>query len=75
MNWNNKDGIFISLMSGEPLFSSKDMFDSEMGWPCFVKSINGAPIKEVLYELRGVKRIKLIDDSTGADNFHLGILN
>src|SRR5262245_2833815 len=34
--WNNKrEGIYVDVVSGEPLFSSKDKFDSGTGWPSF----------------------------------------
>lgn len=36
---NHKDGIYVDLVSGEPLFSSKDKYDSGTGWPSFTKSI------------------------------------
>ncbi len=40
--WNNKEpGIYVDIVSGEPLFSSTDKFDSGTGWPSFTK-----PIKE-----------------------------
>ena len=36
--WNNKrEGIYVDLVSGEVLFSSKDKFDSGTGWPSFTK--------------------------------------
>jgi len=39
--WDNKkEGIYIDLISGEPLFSSKDKFDSKSGWPSFTKPID-----------------------------------
>lgn len=38
--WNNhRDGIYVDVVSGEPLFSSKDKFDSGTGWPSFTKPI------------------------------------
>src|SRR5688500_10396699 len=38
--WNNKaDGIYVDRVSGEPLFSSKDMFDSKTGWPSFTRPL------------------------------------
>ncbi len=36
--WDNKDeGIYVDVVSGEPLFSSKDKYDSGTGWPSFSK--------------------------------------
>ncbi len=38
--WDNKrDGIYVDLISGEPLFSSKDKFKSGTGWPSFTKPL------------------------------------
>ncbi len=45
--WNNsKQGIYVDIVSGEPLFSSLDKFDSGCGWPSFSKSIEGVKLKE-----------------------------
>ena len=39
--WNNKRaGIYVDVVSGEPLFSSLDKYDSGTGWPSFTKPIN-----------------------------------
>lgn len=39
--WNNKQaGIYVDLISGEPLFSSTDKYDSGTGWPSFTKPID-----------------------------------
>ena len=38
--WNNKEpGIYVDIVSGEPLFSSKDKFDSGTGWPSFTQAL------------------------------------
>ncbi len=38
--WNNKrEGIYVDIVSGEPLFSSLDKFDSGTGWPSFTKPL------------------------------------
>ncbi len=37
---NKEDGIYVDVVSGEPLFSSLDKYDSGTGWPSFTKPIN-----------------------------------
>src|SRR3989338_1314582 len=37
---NEKEGIYVDILSGEPLYSSKDKYDSGTGWPSFVKPIS-----------------------------------
>jgi peptide methionine sulfoxide reductase msrA/msrB len=45
--WNNKqEGIYVDIVSGEPLFSSKDKFDSGTGWPSFTKPLDPKNIVE-----------------------------
>ena len=45
--WNNKnEGIYVDIVSGEPLFSSTDKYDSGTGWPSFTRPIqDGALIR------------------------------
>lgn len=39
--WNhNEDGLYVDIISGEPLFSSLDKFDSSCGWPSFAKPVS-----------------------------------
>jgi methionine-R-sulfoxide reductase len=45
--WNHKEeGIYVDIISGDPLFSSKDKFDSGCGWPSFTKPIARESILE-----------------------------
>ncbi len=45
--WNEKrDGIYVDVVSGEPLFSSKDKYDSKTGWPSFTRPL----VKENIVE-------------------------
>lgn len=46
--WNNKEeGIYVDIVSGEPLFSSLDKYDSGSGWPSFIKPLEPANIVEL----------------------------
>jgi len=45
--WNNKkEGLYVDIVSGEPLFSSKDKYDSGTGWPSFTKPLEPGNIVE-----------------------------
>lgn len=45
--WDNKrEGIYVDVISGKPLFSSKDKFDSGTGWPSFTKPIDASEVLE-----------------------------
>ena len=45
--WDHKgEGIYVDIVSGEPLFSSLDKFDSGCGWPSFTKPLKKESIKE-----------------------------
>jgi peptide methionine sulfoxide reductase msrA/msrB len=45
--WNNhEDGIYVDVVSGEPLFSSLDKFDSGTGWPSFTRPLDPANVVE-----------------------------
>ena len=69
--WNNhEDGIYVDVVSGEPLFSSKDKFDSGTGWPSFTRPLeeNVAEKKDITF---GMTRIEV--RSKGGDS-HLGHL-
>jgi len=45
--WDNKkEGIYVDVVSGEPLFGSRDKFDSGTGWPSFTRPLNPENIVE-----------------------------
>jgi len=68
--WDNKrEGIYIDIVSGEPLFSSHDKFDSGTGWPSFTKPLESENIVEVEDRKFFMKRIEV--RSKHADS-HLG---
>lgn len=68
--WNNHHpGIYVDVISKEPLFSSKDKFESGSGWPSFTKPINKDVIVEKSDESHGMDRVEI--RSKRADS-HLG---
>jgi len=70
--WNNKEeGIYVDVVSGEPLFSSKDKFESGTGWPSFTKALEPANIMEKEDTSLGMARTEV--RSEHADS-HLGHL-
>ena len=66
---NHKDGIYVSIVSGKPLFSSKDKFDSGTGWPSFTQPIAAASVKVGTDSSYGMTRDEV--RCTAADT-HLG---
>ena len=64
-----KDGIYVDIVSGEPLFSSLDKYDAGCGWPSFTKPIRGTEIEELEDLSHGMKRTEV--RSKEADS-HLG---
>jgi peptide-methionine (R)-S-oxide reductase len=54
-----RSGIYVDIVSGEPLFASADKFDSHCGWPSFTKPIQRAHIKELRDQSHGMERIEV----------------
>jgi len=70
--WNNHEaGIYVDVVSGEPLFSSLDKYDSGTGWPSFTRPLVPANISTKSDHLLGYTRTEV--RSAGA-NSHLGHL-
>src|SRR5262249_42559379 len=66
---NHAPGIYVDVVSGVPLFSSLDKFDSGTGWPSFTRPIDPAAVKNVTDTTHSTVRTEV--RSTGA-NSHLG---
>ena len=57
---NNKEpGIYVDIVSGEPLFASTDKYDSGSGWPSFTKPIEPANVKELSDGSHGMARTEV----------------
>lgn len=68
--WDHEEeGIYVDIVSGEPLFSSLDKYDAGCGWPSFTKPLRPDLIKERLDTSHGMIRTEV--RSLGADS-HLG---
>ncbi len=63
------DGIYVDLISGEPLFSSNDKYDSKTGWPSFTKPLEPGNIIEKRDFSIGMKRMEV---RSRHGNAHLG---
>ncbi len=66
---NHEPGIYVDIVSGEPLFASADKFESGCGWPSFTKPIEPAHVNELKDASHGMIRTEV--RSTHGDS-HLG---
>jgi len=66
---NHEAGIYVDVVSGQPLFSSKDQYDSGCGWPAFTKPLDPSAVVEKTDRSFGMSRTEV--RSKGADS-HLG---
>jgi methionine-R-sulfoxide reductase len=68
--WDNHGaGIYVDVISGEPLFSSLDKFDSGTGWPSFTKALPGNHVVEKSDRALGMERTEIRSHQSNA---HLG---
>lgn len=58
-NDNKRPGIYVDIVSGEPLFASSDKFDSGCGWPSFTKPIVPANVEELQDRSHGMIRTEV----------------
>jgi methionine-R-sulfoxide reductase len=66
---NHQPGIYVDLITGEPLFSSLDKFDSGTGWPSFTKPISQDKVVEKRDSSHGMERTEV---RSKASDSHLG---
>jgi peptide-methionine (R)-S-oxide reductase len=66
---NKEPGIYVDVVSGEPLFASSDKFDSATGWPSFTKPIEAANVNELRDDSHGMIRTEV---RSVHGNSHLG---
>jgi peptide-methionine (R)-S-oxide reductase len=68
--WDSHDaGLYVDVVSGEPLFTSLDKFDSGCGWPSFTRPVESGNVGEIVDRSHGMVRTEV--RSTHADS-HLG---
>ncbi len=68
-NANFKEGIYVDIISGKPLFLSTDKFESGCGWPAFSKPISNNEIKEIEDNSFNMVRTEVKSETS---NSHLG---
>ncbi|WP_395542820.1 peptide-methionine (R)-S-oxide reductase MsrB [Neotabrizicola sp. sgz301269] len=58
-NFNKAVGLYVDIVSGEPLFASSDKFDSGCGWPSFTKPVEAAHVVELRDTTHGMIRTEV----------------
>ncbi|WP_062071128.1 peptide-methionine (R)-S-oxide reductase MsrB [Demequina sediminicola] len=70
--WDNEQpGLYVDLVTGEPLFASTDKYDSGTGWPSFTKPISRDAVRVAFDNSHGMVRQEVLSESSGS---HLGHL-
>ena len=67
--YNKEPGIYVDVVSGEPLFASTDKFESGTGWPSFTKPVDPDLVNEIRDTSHGMTRVEV--RSVNGDS-HLG---
>ena len=67
--YNKEPGIYVDIVSGEPLFISDDKYESGCGWPSFTKPVEASYVREISDTSHGMIRTEV--RSTHGDS-HLG---
>ena len=66
---NHEPGVYVDVVSGEPLFASSDKFESGCGWPSFTKPIEPTFVNELRDASHGMSRTEV---RSAAGDSHLG---
>ena len=66
---NHEPGLYVDIVSGEPLFASSDKFESGCGWPSFTKPVEPASVNELHDASHGMNRTEV---RSAAGDSHLG---
>jgi peptide-methionine (R)-S-oxide reductase len=66
---NKEPGIYVDIVSGEPLFASSDKYESGCGWPSFTKPIEPVNVKELQDKTHGMIRTEV---RSASGDSHLG---
>lgn len=58
--WDNHEaGLYVDVVSGEPLFASVDKFDSGTGWPSFTRPVQAENVSENFDDSLGMRRVEV----------------
>ena len=66
---NREPGLYVDIVSGEPLFASSDKFDSGCGWPSFTRPVEPAHVNEIRDSSHGMSRTEV---RSAQGDSHLG---
>jgi peptide-methionine (R)-S-oxide reductase len=72
--WDHDEpGIYVDIVSGEPLFSSLDKFDSSCGWPSFTKPVKGDNVDERADGSHGMSRTEVRSSHGDSHLIHVSL--
>ena len=66
---NKRKGLYVDVVTGEPLFTSEDMYQSSCGWPSFTKPVEPSVVKKRTDNTHGMRRVEV---RSRAGDSHLG---
>src|SRR5699024_8135468 len=70
--WDNtEEGIYVDIISGEPLFSSNDQYDAGCGWPSFTKTIKDEEVLEIEDKSLGMRSVSVRNTTSDSHLAHV----